>query len=132
MIIFGWGGSKLDDHGAVWNQTCPNCRNSVWFHYATTHASFRLFFVPIIPYDRKHYLVCPVCSRGPQLDDHGLAIVKQAMLLLARMRLGELPEGEYHAQLERLLGAGTALPAGLPRIEGPADQPPGTASNSAP
>jgi hypothetical protein len=125
VIIFGWGGSKLTDHGAVWRRTCPNCGNSVWFHYAATHSSLRLFFVPIVPYDRKHYLVCPVCSRGPQLDDQALAMVRQAMLLLTRARLGELSEAEYHADLERLLGAGkAALPGGAPRIEGPADQAP--------
>jgi hypothetical protein len=131
VIIFGWGGSKFMDHGAVWMQTCPNCHNSGWFHYVTTHASFRLFFVPIVPYDRKHYLMCPVCNRGPQLDDAGVETAKQAMLLLARTRMGELSENEYSAELERLLNQQVAgLPAGAARIESSAEEAGSTPSDT--
>ncbi len=121
MVIFGWGGNKFTDHGAAWRQTCPNCHNSGWFHYATTHSSFRLYFISLIPYGRKHFLMCPICNKGPQLTEPGVATVKQAMRLLARARAGELTESQYNTELAMLLSPATAvLPAGAPGIDGPA------------
>jgi Fe2+ or Zn2+ uptake regulation protein len=37
-----------------------------------------LFFVPVIPYDSHHYLLCDVCSRGFEL--HGPQIEKAKRL----------------------------------------------------
>ena len=129
MVIFGWGGSKFTDHGAAWRQTCPNCHNSGWFHYATTHSSFRLYFIPLIPYGRKHFLMCPICNKGPQLTEPGVATVKQAMRLLARARTGELTESQYNAELAMLLSPATAvLPAGAAGIDGPREVGPADAT----
>jgi len=115
MIIFGFGGSKLTNRGAVWPATCRNCHNQVILEHVTTHASFRLFFIPIIPYDRKHYLICPVCRRGPQLTPAALPMIEQAKLLLARHRMGELTAEEYKAELARLSAAEPpAIEAGTP------------------
>ncbi len=116
MIIFGWGGRKLYDKGAVWAAVCPNCHNQVFFHYLTAHSSFSLFFVPLIPYGRKHLLVCPVCHQARELDDAGVNLVKQAQLLLARVRLNELTEAGYQAELARLRNPNLAL---LPAMVSP-------------
>jgi hypothetical protein len=102
LIIFGWGGGKLKDKGAVWPAVCPNCHNQVLLHYTTVNKSIRIYFVPIIPYGTKHYLMCPICSKGRQLNDQGLMLVRQAQQLMARARLGEITDEQYRFELDRL------------------------------
>jgi uncharacterized protein YbaR (Trm112 family) len=113
MIIWGFGGSKPTDKGAVWPATCPNCHNNVLLHHVTTHATFSLFFIPLVPYDRKHHLVCPICQRGLQFDPKTeLSRIEAAKQLLVRVRLGEITEAQYMFELERLRSGG---PAALPQ-----------------
>jgi hypothetical protein len=103
MIIWGFGGSKLADKGAVWPATCPNCHNGVYLHHVTTHASFRLFFVPIIPYGRKHHLMCPICQRGVRFDPKlELPRIEAAKMLLVQARTGEITDQQYRLGLEQL------------------------------
>ena len=114
MIIWGFGGSKLTDKGAVWPATCPRCRNDVLLHHVTTHASFRLFFVPIFPYDRKHHLMCPVCRQSVQFDPKAeLPRIEAAKQLLIQARAGQITEQQYMYELARLHGQ---APAALPPV----------------
>lgn len=117
MIIFGFGGSKLTNRGAVWPATCTNCHNQVLLHHITTHASFRLFFVPIVPYNRRHYLLCPICQKGIRLKSIALPQVEAAKQLLVRVRLGEITEQQYEEELTKLRNA-PLPPTELPAIEG--------------
>ena len=113
MIIWGFGGSKLTDKGAVWPATCPRCNNDVLLHHVTTHASFRLFFVPIVPYDRKHHLMCPVCRQSMQFDPKAeLPRIEAGKQLLVAIRTGQISEEQYRRELAGLRGeAIQALPA---------------------
>lgn len=67
MIIFGWGGGKVKNHGPAVAQTCPSCGRDGFFNYFTVTKWFRLYFIPIIPYNTKHFLACPVCTSGTEL-----------------------------------------------------------------
>jgi len=118
VIIFGFGGSKLTDRGSVWPATCPNCHNQVLLHHATTHASFRLFFVPIVKYNRKHYLMCPTCHKGPRLDAAEVKQVEAAKLLLARVRIGELTETSTATSCVGNESGGGRAPGGRSRRRG--------------
>jgi hypothetical protein len=105
VIIFGFGGSKLTDRGAVWPATCANCHNQVLLHHITTHATFRLFFVPILPYDRVHFLLCPICQKGMRLKSVAVPQVEAAKQLLVKARLGEITQQQYEEELARLRNA---------------------------
>lgn len=124
MIVFGFGGSKRTDRGAVWPAVCGNCRNQVLMHHVTTHASFRLFFVPIVPYNRKHFLLCPVCQQGWQLAQQDVARVEAGKLLLVRARMGEITEAQYGSELTMLRNP-SAVTIAASAVEGGAV--PGTA-----
>ena len=117
MIIFGFGGSAVTNRGAVWPATCGNCHNQVLLHHITTHASFRLFFVQIVPYNRRHYLLCPICQKGIRLKSVALPQVEIAKQLLVRARMGQISEQQYNEELARVRS--TPLPlADAPAIEG--------------
>jgi hypothetical protein len=114
VVIFGWGGGKITDRGEVWPGVCPVCHNNVMFRYATIHKSFRLYFIPLVPYGRKHYLVCPICSKGSQLGAGGVAGVAQAQQLLGRYRAGTMTQEQYVSELNSLRNPPAELPSEIP------------------
>ena len=125
MIFFGWGGGKAKDVGPAAPITCPNCRNATTFHYVTSTKWFRLYFVPIIPYSRKHFLLCPVCTRGMALTSE-TARLAAGMVPITRARIAdELTEPEYQQHLEGFFEAIGILPAGVARaVDAPPAEPP--------
>ncbi|MDH5324158.1 MAG: zinc ribbon domain-containing protein [Gammaproteobacteria bacterium] len=67
-MIFGTITGSTKDLGPVLPIVCPNCsNNSPWHLYENTYW-FTIYFVPLIPYDKFHRLLCPVCSKGIILD----------------------------------------------------------------
>lgn len=67
FFIFGWGRRTTNEQGPTVFGTCPNCDKQNWFQLFSFKTWFTLFFIPVIPYESKHLLICPVCSRGVQL-----------------------------------------------------------------
>jgi hypothetical protein len=88
MIIFGWGRQNRKDRGAVVPVTCPRCNNETMYRWVSTTTWFSLFFVPLIPYSNKHYIVCPICSNGLELTkaqaQHAAHMVQHTQGALAR------------------------------------------------
>ncbi|MCL2400703.1 MAG: zinc ribbon domain-containing protein [Defluviitaleaceae bacterium] len=63
MIIFGWGHHKTEDCGNIQSTTvCMNCNNTVYRAVVKDTTYFTLFFIPLIPYDTKRLLICPICG----------------------------------------------------------------------
>jgi hypothetical protein len=73
VLIAGWGdkGRVIGKSGTV---SCQNCNNSNPFNVVEQSRRVTAFFVPIIRWDYRYYLSCPVCSRGAQLKDKQAAI----------------------------------------------------------
>ncbi len=116
FFIFGWGRRAVTEYGPTIPTTCPNCNNQKWFHLVSYKTWFTLFFVPVIPYESKTLLQCPVCSRAVELDDKK---ARRAMRLrdLAAAYLGNrMSQSEYLAELRdvRLLGQQCLLPSQSP------------------
>ena len=129
VVIFGFGAGSPEDQGEVAPCVCPNCHNQVFLHLIRSKKSVRLYFVPVVPYGTDNYLVCPVCSRGLQVNDAQLRHVRSMSSVTASFRAGRLPQAQYMAQAERFwrqLGmnpAGQQTPApagGLATCSGPA------------
>ena len=76
----------------------------------------RLYFVPCLTLMTEDYLVCPVCSRGLQVNDAQLRHVRPMSAATASFRAGRLPQAQYMAQAEAVLGAQLG---GGPRGPGP-------------
>ena len=101
VVIFGFGPGSPEDQGEVAPCVCPNCHNQVFLHHIRSKKSVRLYFVPVVPYGTDDYLVCPVCSRGLQVNDVQLRHVRSMSSATASFRAGRLPQARYMAQVER-------------------------------
>jgi uncharacterized protein YbaR (Trm112 family) len=122
VVIFGFGPGSPEDQGEVAPCVCPNCHNQVFLHHVRSKKSVRLYFVPVVPYGTKDYLVCPVCSRGLQVSDAQLRHVRSMSGATASFRVGRLSQARYMAQAERFwrqLGVNPAGPA-MPGTPAPA------------
>lgn len=67
-IIFGWGkkGKKI---GYIGIDKCQNCKNYVHFHIYEYANNVNVYFISIAKFNRKNYLVCPVCDVAYELTD---------------------------------------------------------------
>jgi hypothetical protein len=101
VVIFGFGAGSPEDQGEVAPCVCPNCHNQVFLHHVRSKKSVRLYFVPVVPYGTDDYLVCPVCSRGLQVNDVQLRRIRSMSSATASLRAGRLSQAQYMAQAER-------------------------------
>ena len=68
FFIFGWGRTTVKDHGAFHPMLCPHCDNERYWQLYSKTTWFTLFFIPVIPYSFKYFLLCPICEHGLDLD----------------------------------------------------------------
>lgn len=47
---------------------CPRCGNIRRWPLVQYTSWFSLFFIPVIPYSRKYYEMCPICRAGRELN----------------------------------------------------------------
>jgi hypothetical protein len=113
MIIFGIGGGRRKDRGAALAMLCPNCHNQTFYRYTTVTKWFSLFFIPLIPYSTKHYLVCPVCTRAVLLDGPLKANAPRLVELTSELQAGSITQEVYASQVRELGGDPGATPPGL-------------------
>ena len=114
VVIFGFGAGSPEDQGEVAPCVCPNCHNQVFLHHIRSKKSVRLYFVPVVPYGTDNYLVCPVCSRGLQVNDTQLRHVRSMSSATVSFRAGRLSQALYMAQAERFWRQLGVNPAGQP------------------
>lgn len=146
VLIFGAGPGHPEDLGEVAPCVCPNCHNQVFLHHVRSKKSVRLYFVPVVPYGTDDYLVCPVCSRGLQLNSAQLGHIRSMSGATASFRAGRLTQAAYMARAEqfwRQLGVnpagqqpvtpaspGAAAPPAAPvQSPAPAQSPPAAADD---
>jgi len=75
-LIFSWGRVRVNDRGPAVAKCCPRCNNDVQLRLVTATKWAGLFMIPMVPYGRQHYLLCPVCRTGPQLGPHELGVIE--------------------------------------------------------
>jgi hypothetical protein len=76
MIIFGWGHQTTKNIGLTHEMPCGNCNNDTTFDLTRYRTWFTLFFIPVIPYENKYFLSCPICTRGVVLDNTQLETIQ--------------------------------------------------------
>ena len=112
FFLFGWGHQTSKDEGPTLSTHCQNCGNEVWLHLHTAKTWFTIFFIPVIPYELKSGLFCPVCSRGFELQGTEMLVrARQLRALSAALQSGELSEEQYLLQAANLEPA-----ASLPQV----------------
>lgn len=102
MIVFGWGGGKVKNHGPALPQMCPSCGHEGFFHYFTVTKWFRLYWIPIIPYSTKHFLACPVCTNGGELTSPVERQRVHTLVASTASMLSGLVDPETYAEQVRL------------------------------
>lgn len=67
FIIFGTNSS--DDFIRNKNNSCkcPHCNNTVNYKVISKNDNFTLFFIPVVPYNKKYYELCPICNHGNEI-----------------------------------------------------------------
>jgi len=113
-IVFGWGGGKATDLGEVAPGICRNCSNNVFFHSVTSKKAVRLYFVPVIPYGVRDYLLCPVCEHGAELIGPERERAKAFQSRTVAWRRHAVSDEDYLASVrsfwEQDMHVGAALP----------------------
>jgi hypothetical protein len=110
IVFFGWGGGKPKDLGAAIPTRCLRCNNSVTYRYYSVTKWFRLYFIPLIPYDTKYFLVCPTCMASKQLDKASRAQVIRLVATTSAMQAGQLSQERYAEQIQ-------GITSGAPQID---------------
>lgn len=67
-VFFGWG-KKGKIAGYVGIDKCPNCKNYSHFKLYEYANNVNLYFVPIVKWNKKLYLVCSTCDAAWELKD---------------------------------------------------------------
>ena len=110
MFIFGWGRTTIWNVGAVFKQLCSNCHNEEFWVLVRRTTWFTLFFIPVIPYETKWTLICPVCKFGIKLTP---AQVKELMPIAELNQLliqKKISEQEHGARMAALNSKTQAVP----------------------
>ena len=68
FIIFGWGRRTMKTLGWIPPQMCPNCHNERPWVVMRIRRWFTVFFIPVLPYESGYVAMCPICSRGFDVD----------------------------------------------------------------
>ena len=68
MIFFGWGYQRTSSKILPFQGKCSSCNNIVDWYLVQVSTWFTLFFLPIFPYSRKAFILCPICKSGIEVD----------------------------------------------------------------
>ncbi|OJI07306.1 hypothetical protein BK005_01925 [bacterium CG10_37_50] len=102
MIIFGWGHQKINNVGPTFKQQCSHCNNSEYWLLNKISTWFTLFFIPVFPYENKHFLSCPICQYGVELKSAQADEIKPFAEANQLLIDGKITENEYKTRLSLL------------------------------
>lgn len=100
MIIFGWGRRTNTHFGPTVPLKCPKCNNNTYWHLYRYRTWFTLFFVPVIPYENKHVLLCEVCSNGVVLGSDNVEKAKILTEQTGRFLKNEITQEQYSTYID--------------------------------
>jgi len=76
FFIFGFGYTTTYDYEIKTETQCRKCGNYVRLHLTKITKWFTLFFIPLIPYDKKYFICCPACSDETPLNKDNFNEIK--------------------------------------------------------
>ncbi len=83
MFIIAGSSSSNKEYSSLSLTHCYHCNNDVKMRYLKRTDSISLFFLPVFPYKKGFYKVCPICRDGVEISeaDFNLQISNGATLL---------------------------------------------------
>lgn len=100
FVIFGWNHQIVSNIGPVLSQVCPNCKNDEYWHLLKISNWFTLFFIPLIPYENKRLIMCPVCKEGMRIDGETFTVYKSIAEINKDFMEKRITETERNSKLE--------------------------------
>lgn len=97
MIVWGWGG-RTKDRGPVAPWRCATCDNVVIYRWVHTNKTFKLYWIPVVPYDSKEYLVCPRCLSAIEVPRENLPALQLMIQVSDALASGAISEEDYAAR----------------------------------
>src|SRR5438552_17516393 len=120
-IIWGSRRGAARDLGPALAIRCSTCAELEFWHLQRSVTWFTIFFIPLIPLLRQHFLLCPKCGIGMELEREGgnaaRGLVRQT-LGFPRAELGKDTNLES-ANQSRFLTADGSLNMNFIRVKGP-------------
>lgn len=74
FVVFGWGHRTTKEFGRTEPFRCDQCSNRVRLELKEVKTWFTLFFIPVIPLERHHLVLCPICLAGYELSSEQFAV----------------------------------------------------------
>jgi hypothetical protein len=106
VIIFGYRAGKRRDFGEALPIRCPQCNTASFYRYVSVTSWLTLFFIPLIPLNRRDYLVCPICSRAIGVRRDQREVGARIVELTARFRAGSIAGADYESQVRAVASSG--------------------------
>ncbi len=82
IVLFGFGKTTKRNFGSLPDKKCKFCSENNEYELLRITTWFTLFFIPIIPYRFKYYLVCSNCDRGFEITRdqfNSIRLINQGM-----------------------------------------------------
>lgn len=77
MIIFGWGFRTKRELGPLGPYKCNACDKVGYFILVRAISWFSIFFIPMVPYSKKYYAVCPNCKNVTELGPESVKELRE-------------------------------------------------------
>jgi uncharacterized protein YlaI len=104
FFIFGWGKQTVKNHGPVHIFHCDHCNNDKNWTLYTRKTWFTLFFIPVIPYQIEHLMLCPICNHGVKLDNEKFNELKAVAQCNSDLLSQKITQ-EQHSDMMRALAS---------------------------
>ena len=72
MIIWGYKGYEKKLGHTQSPIQCGNCEKTAPWQIIETGRKFTLYWIPLIPYGKKYYVLCPVCQYGKEIEKNDI------------------------------------------------------------
>ncbi|MCD4761558.1 zinc-ribbon domain-containing protein [bacterium] len=78
---------------------CSHCNNEDYWQLVKMTTWFSLFLIPLIPYENKYMLICPICEYGVKLNSDQFSEYKPIADANTELVKGNITPEEYHRRL---------------------------------
>jgi hypothetical protein len=125
LIIFGMR-NRVHQHGPCVAASCPRCHNEVVLVYLIVTRWFTLFFIPVLPTQRRRMLVCPICSWKRDVPKESEHLAVEMIGITSQWKTHELDEAEYGRRVDAFWSFVTNDASSQPSNQppGPSQSPP--------
>lgn len=103
VFVVGWGGGTPKDIGPAIPYECGRCGNTTLYRLVEVNKKVSVFFVSVASYSTTHFLACPICSHGQELDPRDVELTRQMVEITVAWGNGQVAEADYTSAVEDYL-----------------------------